>query len=289
MSIVRRARPVLGTLVEIRVEGLEEFAALHAIEEAFAEIALIHRLMSFHECDSDLARVHRANVGMAVDVDARTHEVLACALHIAEASQGSFDPTVAAEQVASGRLPRPRSPFRPDPRATWRDIELQDDQVRLRRPLWMDLGGIAKGFAVDRAVAILQRAGARQVCVNAGGDLRIAGPRCEHVHLRRGGKAQDPTDGIELSNAAVATSAGLPTRVRIQGRWCAAHVHGRSRRPVGTVSSATVVAPRCMLADALTKVVLAQGQASRRVLERFAAQACVHDPWRGWRRIGAAA
>src|SRR5260221_13976458 len=97
---MQRARPCLGTLVEMRIEGLAEAAALCALETAFAEVAAVHRCMSFHESDSDLSRLHRAPAGMLVRVDARTRAVLACALDIAGASEGVFDPTVAAKQIA---------------------------------------------------------------------------------------------------------------------------------------------------------------------------------------------
>jgi thiamine biosynthesis lipoprotein len=186
-------------------------------------------------------------------------------------------------------LPRPDSPFAPVSSASWRDIELLGAAVRLHRPLWLDLGGIAKGYAVDRAVGILLAAGAKQICVNAGGDLRIVGPRTERVHLRGGGSNQGAIPALALGNAALATSAGFAARRRNAGQWRGAHVHGRARRPIGTASSASVVAEHCMIADALTKVVLAQGAASASVLARFGARACMHDPWRGWRFVGAAA
>jgi thiamine biosynthesis lipoprotein len=289
MSVVQRARPWLGTLVEMRVAGVDERSAVRAIESAFAEVAAVHRLMSFHEPGSDLSRLHRADAGKRVPLDARTHAVLACALRIAAASRGCFDPTVAAEQVAWGLLPRPDSAYAPDPHASWSDIELLDGAVRLRRPLWIDLGGIAKGYAVDRALEILRASGASQACVNAGGDLRVAGPCAERVHLRGGGRAQHPIAGLEITDAAVASSAGINSRRRVHGHWRGAHVHGNRRGPIGTLSSVSVIADRCMIADALTKIVLAQGQASCDLLAAFGARACMHDPWRGWRSVGEAA
>jgi FAD:protein FMN transferase len=272
-AIVRRARPLLGTCVEISVEGLDDARASHAIDQAFAEIAAVHRLMSFHEAGSDLDRLHRARIGARICVDARTHEVLTWSARIASASAGRFDPTVAARQVARGLLPRPASSWSPQAAADWRDIELFDSHdVRLAKPLWIDLGGIAKGYAVDRAVEMLVGAGARQVCVNAGGDLRIAGARAESIHVRMAaGICAMPS--VELANGALATSAGTATR-------------GGARNAQRIVS---VVAPLCVVADALTKVILAGDDAiSRRVLALFAAQA-VQSSGRTASLIGAAA
>jgi len=277
-AIFRRARPLLGTLVEVRCEGVDSARAARACDAAFGEVAAIHRLMSFHEAGSDLDALHRACPGTPVRVDARTRDVLALAIRIASVSDGSFDPTVAAQQVAWGFLPRPASTWSPDPRADWRDIHLVgSDRVCLSRPLWIDLGGIAKGFAVDRAVEILLQAGAVQVCVNAGGDLRIAGERAELVFLHAHA-GSDAGAVIELANAAVAGSSGSGSRRRIGSHLFGPHVHGKSRAPVSTQARVSVVAPTCIVADALTKVVLSGDDAnSSRVLERFGAQGCIHD------------
>jgi thiamine biosynthesis lipoprotein len=281
--VARRCRPLLGTLVEIRIEGPPDVAACAAIEAAFAEIAHVHRLMSFHQPDSDVSRLHRAPVGTVVRIDPRTSEVLAVAYDLARRTQGTFDITTAAQLVRAGVLPRPVSPFEPDPAARWSDIELlPGSRVRLARPLWLDLGGIAKGYAVDRAVELLQRHGAAQICVNGGGDLRVAGARAEPVHLRAG---LDPlaarVPDIELHDGAVATSAGVG----------AAHVDGRTRITPTLPRTVSVLAPRCVHADALTKVVLAGGgtRAVATLLKEFEAQACVHDAERGWLRLERAA
>ena len=143
-SPISRARPLLGTLVAIRLEGLPETEAHQAIEEAFEEIAIIDRLMSFHRPESDLTRLNRSPAGKAVAVDPRTVEVFACALELAGNSKGIFDVTVGAELAARGVLPRPSLQDAPDSAGSWRDIEiLGDDRIRFHRPLWADLGGIA--------------------------------------------------------------------------------------------------------------------------------------------------
>jgi len=285
MTALRRARPSLGTLVEMRVEGLCERDALRALDAAFAEVQQVHRCMSFHAADSDLARLHASAWGTALRVDARTHAVLDAAQAMAHESHGVFDVSVAAVLVQLGLLPRPVSAFQPDPGADWRDIELLDDnRVRLRRPLWIDLGGIAKGYAVDRAIEVLVAHGASHASVNAGGDLRLHGPRSEAVFLRVGrGLTRMPQ--LELADAALATSArdGYDDAVR-------PHLHGITRMPLRGGASASVVADRCMVADALTKVVLAaDAQLTERVLCAFGAEACVLDPAHGWQRLGRAA
>ena len=137
---IERARPLLGTIVAVRVHGLGEADAHRAIEEAFGEIALVHRLMSFQQPESDVSRLNREACERAQDVHPATFEVLHWALTIAEASAGCFDITVAARLVKWGILRAPDSRYPPDPHANWRDIELGADHgVRFRRPLWIDL------------------------------------------------------------------------------------------------------------------------------------------------------
>ncbi|QBB72557.1 FAD:protein FMN transferase [Pseudolysobacter antarcticus] len=281
-----RARPWLGTLVEIRVDGLAEADAVAATDAAFAEIATIHRCMSFHEPDSDLARLHRARAGSAVQVDPHTWNVLQTALVFAEESRGCFDPTIAAQLVAWNFLPRPRDSGEPDPAASWSNIELlPESQVRLHRALWIDLGGIAKGYAVDCAIRILRNAGATAGGVNAGGDLAVFGAAAQTVHVRDPRAPQNTLPLLELRDAAVATSAGYFERRRAATGWLGPHVHGKRRGAVGTHSSVSVIAPSCMHADALTKIVLADARIAAKLLPRYGAQVCRYDSQRGWRTL----
>ncbi len=283
---MQRARPWLGTLVEICVDGLAEADAVAAIDAAFAEIAAIHRCMSFHEPDSDLAHLHRVPVGSAVQVDPHTWNVVQAALLFAAESRGCFDPTIAAQLVAWNFLPRPLDNREPDPAASWRDIELlPDSQVCLRRALWIDLGGIAKGYAVDCAIHILRNAGAMAGTVNAGGDLAVFGAAAQTVHVRDPRAPQNALPLLELRDAAVATSAGYFERRRAATGWLGSHVHGNHRRAVGTHSSVSVIAPSCMHADALTKIVLADARVAAKLLPHYAAQVCRYDSRRGWRTL----
>jgi thiamine biosynthesis lipoprotein len=285
LAAVERARPLLGTRVAIRIRGLAEARAHRAIDAAFAELEQIHARMSFHEPSSDVSRLNREAFHRPVTVDLRTVEVLRLARQLAEHSGGRFDITVAAQLVDWGILPPLDCPYRPDPRGCWRDIELlAGSAVRFRRAVWIDLGGIAKGYAVDRAIEHLRQWGAPQCAVNAGGDLSILGPAMERIHLDWG--AADPVlPIIELENGSVASSTGRPARHRHQGRFRGPHVDGRQRGPVGTRSFVSVVAERCVIADALTKVVLAQGARSETLLRRYGASAYLYRAGHGWRSL----
>ncbi len=283
---IERCHPLLGTFVRIRVRGLEPERANAAIGAAFAEIAQVHRLMSFHEAQSDVSRLNREAHIRPVPVDARTFEVLTRAMDISSHSDGVFDVTVAPELVARGSLPPPQKAPDPDPTAIWRDIELlEDSHVRFTRPLWVDLGGIAKGYAVDRATALLQTFSPVQASVNAGGDLRVVGADSEHVRLAPDHCVIDMAAFIDIENGSMASSCGGMAGRRTGGRTDSPYVethHGRRMQPPQFVS---VAAPRCVDADALTKVVMALGACSSSILAAFSAQAVVHDAQFGWRTI----
>lgn len=282
---VCRAKPLLGTTVAIRVDGLAEPAAHAAIDAAFAEIAVLQALMSFHQPFSDVSRLNREAHRRPVTVDARTAEVLAAALDFSAASAGVFDITIAPSLVQRGALPRPCGAPEPDPTADWRDIAVKGDTVLFARPLWLDLGGIAKGYAVDRAVEILLQHGARQICVNAGGDLRLAGPAGEEVLLDAGDPGSRPV--VRLQDGAIASSKGAMRGRRTAGP----DVHiaaraGHGRAPCRFVS---VMAETCMAADALTKVVMALGDNASALLAEWQAQAVLHQADTGWLEISGAA
>jgi thiamine biosynthesis lipoprotein len=236
--------------------------------------------MSFHEPASDISRVNRAGAGEDVAVDPRTFAVLEQAGRLAALSDGIFNITIAAELVALGFLPRPGSSQQPDPTASWRDIELVAPcTVRLHRPLWVDLGGIAKGYAVDQAIQAMNLPADIQCVVNAGGDLRVAGPAVERVLLRAHIDG-DAVPVLEIENAGLASS-------EVIGDSPGPHIDGISRCGIGMRKFVSVVAQDCMIADALTKIVLVKGRAAREILQLYGATAYLNEGKAGWETIGA--
>ncbi len=282
-----RARPLLGTRVDIRVEDPDEDAANAAIDRGFAAIADIHRLMSFHESMSDVSRLNRDAAREAVAVDARTFEVLRRAQDFSAQSDGLFDITTAPRLVEWAFLPRPDCAPTPAPEASWRDIILEDEnRVRFRKPLWIDLGGIAKGFAVDQAMTAVGARPEIQVYINAGGDLRVAGPNIEMVRLRSA-IDMDVVPVIEMEDGALASSSGREHLKDHRNSRVGPHVDGRSGASVGADTFACVAAANCLTADALTKVVLAAGSRAEPILGHFGAIAYFYDLSAGWVTLGA--
>jgi thiamine biosynthesis lipoprotein len=282
--LTERAQPWLGTLVSIRVEGLPEGEGHTAIDVAFADVAAIHRLMSFHDAESDVSRLNRQAARQPVQVHPWTYAVLEMAQRLSLASHGCFDIAVGAKLVEWELLPPPVGTAEM-PSGSWRDIELlPDGRVMFHRPLWIDLGGIAKGFAVDRATEHLRACGVLHSVVNAGGDIRVQGAITEPIRLGADSFA-DAMPILELSDGSMAGSSGYHHRRWREGRWCGPHVDGITRAPVSTERFVCVVAAQCMVADALTKVVMAEGAGTAELLREFGASAYVHDPGGGWQHV----
>jgi hypothetical protein len=189
---IRRCRPLLGTFVEITARGKGIVDLERAIDAAFAAVAEVHQLMSFHDPQSDVSRMNRDAFPKGVTVHPWTWEVMNAARNLARESSGAFDVTVAP--LLAGRNCLADSSCAAVRAASWRDIfPRRNFEVFFRRRVIVDLGGIAKGFAVDRAVDVLKQKGAASGIVNAGGDIRVFGSTSHKVHLR------DPKSPVQFS------------------------------------------------------------------------------------------
>jgi FAD:protein FMN transferase len=250
VPLARRARPLLGTFVEI---ALAEANAT-AFEAGFAAISHVHDRMSFHLSDSDLSRIRAASAGDTVHVDPHTIRVLQVAEILYRTSGGLFDITIGRALVRDGFLPRPDGVRLTDFPGTADDIVLIDDnRLRCTRPVLIDLGGIAKGYAVDCAIAALRAAGVPAGIVNAGGDLRVFGPAAHIVHIR--GETGELTAQLSLRDCAIASSSNRLTRRKRQGLPCSPHI-GANREPRLIDETISVMASTCIIADAITKVAM---------------------------------
>jgi thiamine biosynthesis lipoprotein len=220
--------------VSIAVDCADEPQGHAAIGKAFEAVERVQGAMSVFEPQSDISKLYRDGE-RAMSVDSWTYEVLSLAKRLWDLSDGAFDATAADENGSSA------------------DIELLDGgNVRLRQPVRIDLGGIAKGFAADMAAQFALDSGAAGVVVNAGGDLRIRSENREPVYVR------DPFEN---------------GRYWLAGHWTDGAVASSFlAQSVGV----TVAAPSAAVADALTKVVaFADAEVSARVLETFGAKAWV--------------
>jgi len=274
---VRRARPLLGTFVEIVVNQLSERESHRVINAAFNVIEAVERRMSFHDSRSTLSFLNRNGGDRPVLIDQWTFKVLETAEELHRISGGIFDVTLPLdpetrdlfgfdESSSNSHLPV---------RSCFADVELRSDRhVRFRDPnLRLDLGGIAKGFAVDQAVAELKRCGVKSGLVNAGGDLRAFGEAAFPVVIRDPKAPASALMRFNLRNSALATSEHSGT-ANFPPRSARRPIKdGRTARHLHHVSSASVLASSAIIADALTKVVTVCGEDSLPILDHFGAGA----------------
>jgi len=257
----RRARPLLGTLVEIEARGAD---AARAVDAGFAAVARVQRLMSRFEADSDIGRLNAAPPGVPVTVDADTLAVLRLAAELECASGGAFR---SARGGAGVGMDGP----------AW---TIDGDAVCKHAPLLFDLGGIAKGHAVDCAIdAMLAIPGPAPMLalVNAGGDMRHAGTEPVRVALRDPSAPARTAMVWTLHNAALASSAAGGLTPAPDTRDAPPRIHAsHGAAPLPSQAGASVLAPTCMLADALTKVVLLCHDPAHPLLARHGARTLLY-------------
>lgn len=245
-STVARLRIALGTTLAIEATAQSEERARGAIEAGFAAAADIETRMHPHRSGSEVARLNGAAPGTRVPVHASTWELLMLSRRLNALSEGLFDPCSPSKPARLGDLEIGSGPG-------------ETHWLIAHAPVELDLGGIAKGFAVDRAVDALAAGGCSAGLVNAGGDLRVFGPQRAPIRLRR---SDGPLEALALKDAALAVSELEGTHRPPE------HLGYYSRTGSMTVRCrfAAVLAPKAALADALTKCVLL---APAEILERI--------------------
>ena len=268
---IRRCRPLLGTFVEIAACGTDVVHLARGIEAGFWAVTEVHRLMSFHDAESDVSRMNRDAYHKPVRVHPWTSGVLKSAQEFSRNTNGIFDVTIAGRLMKWNYLPRQGARFG---RGSWRDIIFETNGcVRFRCPFLIDFGGIAKGFAVDRAVDALRRNRVLTGIVNAGGDLRVFGSASHIVHLRNPARPKHAAGAVRLRERAIASSGIYFTRIKNRGRCVSPILDARTGRAACDLISVTVGAANCMTADALTKVVFALRERAAPLLARYSADA----------------
>jgi thiamine biosynthesis lipoprotein len=249
----------MGTVAELKVVAWDSPAAESALVAAVAELARIEAITTVYSDSSDVSRLMRQAGSDAVSVDPDLDRILVGARLVAEQSNGAFDPTAGPVVRAWGF---PEAPALPDSAAVadavalvdWEQCVRDDAGWTLGPGMMLDLGGIAKGYAVDRVADRLAEV-AGGCLVGVGGDLAVRGSRPGRPGWIIG--VQDPREPsrlmlrLRLGGAlAVATSGDYQRFFEAEGeRWH--HIlDPRTGWPARGLRSVTVVAPSCELADA---------------------------------------
>ncbi len=269
----KEARTLMGTIVQMDVcrdAGNAERTKV-AYTKVWERLEEISWKMNVFDEKSDVAKVNNA-FPESVAIDADTYQVLEKAVNFSRQTQGAFDITVwpliqlwkKSERINQFpeyfRIEEILQAIGPD------NIELlPDNKVRLRNKLTkLDLGGIAKGYAVDEAVRIFREEKIEDLFIDAGGDIYVGGHNCEGKPWRIG--IRDPRDQskiidvLALSNVSITTSGNYEQYYKIQGEKWSHIINPVTGYPQKGVISATVIAPTAQEADALSTALSVLGE-----------------------------
>lgn len=280
--IVERARLSMGSDVRITASVSRESEALRAFEKVFDEFDRLDRLLSVWHANSDVSRINAAAGRAPVTVSAETIEVVRAAQQVGEWTGGKFDVTFGAlsglwkfDHDQDNQIPRPA-----DVRARLPDIDIQavvvDTDRRTvflpRRGMRLHLGGIGKGYAVDRAAAILRAGGISDFLIQAGGDLYASGSRNDRPWRAaiRDPRADRSFAAMNLRDETFSTSGDYERFFIRDGRRYHHILDPDTGEPARGCRSVTIVARQAMLADALSTGVFVLGpQAGMMLIEKL--------------------
>jgi thiamine biosynthesis lipoprotein len=260
----------MGVQVGLTVYAPTREVADDACRAAFARIAQLEDVMSDYRADSELMRLCAQAGGPPVPVSPDLFAVLAQAHGLAERSGGAFDVTVgpyvqlwrAARKT--GRLPTDEEWQAAGKLVAWQKMHLDDGAhtVSLDEPgMRLDLGGIAKGYALDQALLTLREHGVTRALAVAGGDIAAGDPPPGRKGWRiQVSQAQRGKRRLIVSNCGVSTSGDTEQFVEIDGRLYSHILDPRSGLRHGEPILATVVAPNATTSDSLATACVVLGE-----------------------------
>jgi thiamine biosynthesis lipoprotein len=264
-ALVRRTIPVMGTFADFAILHRDERYAHAAIDAAVEELRFVDRTMTRFSADSDVGRANIEAVKRAVAVSKETALVLEESLGWAEASGGAFDPCLGKAVTLWDVGDRQAPPSSNDVkklagRDLYQALELGSSKgapvvLFHDADVALDLGGIAKGYGVDRAAEALRSYGILNGLVNVGGDLYAIGHSEDGDPWKIGIRDPDDPNGIvatvEASDCAIATSGDYIQYFQHGGRRYHHMLDPETGEPKSTkVRSVTVMADDCIAADA---------------------------------------
>ena len=261
----------MGTVIEITLIADDEEAANKASLQVFQEIKRIETLMSPWLDSSDVTRINRSAGKERVKVSPETFEVIQRAQEISELSEGGFDITIGPltelwRKAREKKIPPPVEDVKEKlGLVNFKNIEMdQEGKVFLKKKdMAIDLGGIAKGYAVDRAFELLKSLGYKNLIVNAGGDLKVGGLKNNQpwsIGIQNPRESKKILARISVSDMAVATSGDYEKFFYFEGKRYHHIFNPRDGFPTEGCQSVTILYKDGMTADALATAVFVLGR-----------------------------
>ncbi|RLB65551.1 MAG: FAD:protein FMN transferase [Deltaproteobacteria bacterium] len=274
IELQRTAMGTTVTLASYTSAALDQEAVRQALDRAHQEVSRLERLMTTWREDSEVSRINAVAGRHAVGVSSETFGVIAKSQWISKRSQGAFDITFASmgklwrfDEDLVAELPDPAAVTLARARIDYRRIKLDeaDKTVMLERPdTRINLGGIAKGYAIDRAAAVLRQAGLEAFFAQAGGDLYVEGRKPNGEAWRVGVRDPRGSNGSYFAMLPVEdhafSTAGDYERAFVKGGKRYHHIiDPRTGYPATASRSVTIWAKDALTADAIDDAVFILG------------------------------
>jgi thiamine biosynthesis lipoprotein len=283
-ALVERSHQTMGTELHVTISAADDARVQAAIDAVFREFDRLDAMMSVWKEGSDIVRLNAAAGEHPVPVSAETLEVLKIANQISEETGGRFDVTFAAlsglwkfdYQDKDNSVPDPKEIAKRLPLINYRDLVVDDaagTAFLKRTGMRVNLGGIGKGYAVDRAAGILRRSGVRDFMIQAGGDMYVSGRKGDRPWRLGIRDPRGPADrvfaSLDLTDGTFSTS-GDYERFFFKDGVRYHHILDLSAgQPARLSRSVTLVTDRAVIADALAKGVFILGpDAGMALIER---------------------
>jgi thiamine biosynthesis lipoprotein len=266
---VGEAEAHMGTEISVYLWHDDPEQARRAVEAIFAEVTRLDRLMSTYIEDSRMSEINRLAATRPVVAGDELFQLIQRSLDISVLTRGAFDITY----DSVGQHYDFREHLRPDESTIAQELPLIDYRfvvldrgtgtVRFEHEgVRINLGGIAKGYAVERGVAVARRFGVRHARVTAGGDTRLLGDRRGvpwMVGVQNPRDENDVAVTIPLDNEAISTSGDYERYFEEDGERFHHIIVPSTGTPAGEVHSATVIGPDAVITDALSTSVFVMG------------------------------
>jgi FAD:protein FMN transferase len=268
--LYQSSRVAMGTFVEVKIPGRGKDVQA-AAEAIFDELKRIEDLASFHKT-SGLSRINSESGTGPIQAEPELLQLIGKGLRVAEETRGAFDPTVGSLtrlwQFSGGepRLPDPAEIAQALKRVGWDKVKLDiaANTIDLTEPnMALDLGGIAKGYALDRASQLIKKLGINSALVNLGGDILVVGERSPGNPWRIG--VQDPRDQTNIVavasviNKVIVTSGDYQRFFINNGNRYHHILDPHTGNPARGLQSVTLVAPNGITAEPLAVAVFVMG------------------------------
>ncbi len=262
----------MGTPWSITVYTSDTLRARQRIDSAYARVEAIEQSMSDYRGDSEINRLARQGTKQWHIVSPDLFRVLSYSRQLARRSRGAFDPTVGPlsqiwrRAIRHQEFPDPVAMQEARSRVGWKSLRLRrPNGVRLtRHSVQLDLGGIAKGFALDAAGEVLRSADVPAFLIDGGGDLLLGAP----PPGRTGWRVDTPAGVVDTAHVAIATSGAAYKYLHWEGKQYSHLIDPRTGLGVTRPEAVTVVAATGMVADGLASAlaVLGHGRRARRLV-----------------------